>query len=92
MNDTARAIALERLSEAQAEAMRIQLALDWIGAAITRAEEAHDGPAMARWYAREAELLHRRTEVADHVAAIAAVLWIPNEPPLSEASSLHIVH
>ena len=40
----------------------------------------------ARWYAREAELLHRRAEIANHVSAIAAVLWLPGELPTAADS------
>ena len=77
--DAERAVALERLSEAQDEALRLQHELEAVNAALATAEQAGDGRAMARWYAHEAELLHRRAEVADHVSAIAAALWTPNE-------------
>ena len=90
MTHTERAIALERLSEAQDESVRIQLELDAVSAALIVAEEAGDGPAMASWYAREADLLHRRAEVADHVSAIASVLWTPNEP-LTSSGRVHLV-
>jgi hypothetical protein len=92
VNDAERAIALERLSEAQDEAMRIQFDLDEVNAALRKAEQAGDGPAMARWYAREAELLHHRAEIADHVSAIAAVIWIPNESPVDLEFPFQIVH
>jgi hypothetical protein len=92
VNDVERAIAMEKLSEARDEAMRIQLDLHEVDTALMHAEEAGDGPAMARWHAREAELLHRQAEVADHVAAIAAALWGLNEPPVPQATPLSIVH
>ena len=92
VSEAERAIVIERLSEAQDEAMRVQLALEQISRALARAEEAGDGPAMARWYAQEAALLHRRAEIADHVSAIAAVLWTPQEPLVTEQPPIRIVH
>ena len=83
---------MERLSEAQDEAMRIELALNAVKFALTQAEQAGDGPAMVRLYAREAELLHRRAEVADHVSVIAALLWPPNQPPPADSRRPCIVH
>ena len=92
MNDAERAVFMERLSEAQDEAVRIELALEAVKWAVAEAEQAGDGPTMARWYAREAELLHRRAEIADHVSAIAALLWTPREPPTADAPPPCIVH
>ena len=77
--DAERAVALERLSEAQDEALSLQLQLDAVTSSLVVAEQAGDGPSMARCYAHEAELLHRRAEVADHISAIAAAIWTPNE-------------
>lgn len=92
MQDAERDVALKRLCEARDEAMRIQLELDTVNAALIAAEQAGNGPAMARWYAREAELLHRRAEIADHVSAIAAVLWLPGELPGTAESPGGVVH
>lgn len=92
MRDSERDIALKRLCEARDEAVRVQLELDQIYAALAAAEHAGDGPAMAHWYAREAELLHRRAEIADHVSAIAAVLWIPGDLPGSPDAPERILH
>jgi hypothetical protein len=92
VNDAERAVFMERLSEAQDEAMRIELALEAVKLAVAEAEQAGDGPTIARWYAREAQLLHRRAEIADHVSAIAALLWTPREPPPTRSSPPCIVH
>ena len=92
VTDAVQAVVLERLSEAQDEALRIQLELDAVNASLVMAEEACDGPAMARWYAHEAELLHRRAEIADHVSAIAAALWTPGEPLATPSRSLRVLH
>ena len=92
MNEAERAVAMERLSEAQDEAMRVQLALERVSRALAQAEEAGDGPAMVCWYAQEAALLHRRAEIADHVSAIAAVLWASHESLVTEKSPIRIVH
>jgi hypothetical protein len=90
--DAERAVALERLSEAQDEALSLQLQLDALNAVLVVAEQAGDGRAMARCYAHEAELLHRRAEVADHISAIAAVLWTPNELQGNPGAMLLVLH
>ena len=83
MNESERAVAMGKLHEAQNEAMRVQMELDDVDTAIREADAVGNHPTMARLYQRETDLLLRRLEASERVAAIAAALWLPNdEAPL----------